>query len=174
MTTSPTSRRFILRSTKARRWLNTRRLRSSSTSKNFKGNSSATNSSFGLRVLMWEPGMKPRNPSILTSAPPRLVANTCDRTVASSACSCRTLSQARIYSMRRMDRVNCPSSFSSVRMKNSLVSFDCNTSSGLSTRLMDISWIGMYAAVLAPISIRAPLGSILKTVPATTSPGLKW
>ena len=30
----------------------------------------------GLRVLMWDPGMKPRRPSTRTKAPPRLVANT--------------------------------------------------------------------------------------------------
>ena len=92
---------------------------------------------------MCEPGINPRKPSILTKAPPRFVANTCDRTVASSACNCRTLSQARIYSIRRMDKVNCPSSFSSVRIKNSLVSLDCRTSSGFSTLLIDISWIGI-------------------------------
>ena len=106
ITTSPTSKRFILRSTSARRWDRTKRLRSSSTSKNFNGSSSPTKSSFGLRVLMCEPGINPRNPSILTKAPPRLVANTPERTVASSACNCRTRSQARIYSMRRMERVS--------------------------------------------------------------------
>ncbi|CCH66396.1 hypothetical protein RINTHH_2410 [Richelia intracellularis HH01] len=52
ITTSPTSKRFIFRSTKARRCDNTNRLRSSSTSKNFSGSSSPNKSSFGLRVLI--------------------------------------------------------------------------------------------------------------------------
>jgi hypothetical protein len=58
-------------------------------------------------------------------------------------------------------------------MKNSRTSPGSSTSLRFSTRLIDTSWRGMKAAVLAPMSIMAPLGSMANTVPFTTSPGLK-
>mmetsp|Transcript_29452 Transcript_29452/g.68599 ORF Transcript_29452/g.68599 Transcript_29452/m.68599 type:complete len:218 (-) Transcript_29452:366-1019(-) len=172
VTSWPGSRLVRRVSTTARRFETTRRLRAWSTSRNLSGTMVPTTSSVR-PAGAWEPGRKPRRPSKLTRAPPRLMERISAVMVQSSAWIWRTRSQARANSRRRIESLTCPFSSSPPMIWNSRLSPIERNCSMSSTRCIDTSAEFKNALDFPPTSTSAPDCSYCTTWPTTVSPTWK-
>mmetsp|Transcript_14507 Transcript_14507/g.43602 ORF Transcript_14507/g.43602 Transcript_14507/m.43602 type:complete len:305 (+) Transcript_14507:1007-1921(+) len=169
---SPRPTAAICSSRMARRLDTTSLPTSASTWRNLTRKVLPTSSSLS-SVARWEPGRKPRMPSMSQMQPPRLVASTVASMTTSSAWSCTTLSHAWRYSICLMDTRSWPLTWSSPITSNSRSSPTATTSVMAPTARRPASLRVMIAVDLAPISMSAPSLSICTTLPCTRSPRTK-
>mmetsp|Transcript_5471 Transcript_5471/g.21633 ORF Transcript_5471/g.21633 Transcript_5471/m.21633 type:complete len:248 (-) Transcript_5471:90-833(-) len=120
-----------------------------------------------------EPGMKPRMPSTSTRQPPRFVPSTVASMTTSSAWYWIMRSQASRNSICLMETSSWPETWSSPMTSNSRSSPMLTTFSTEPTERRPASFCVSSAVDLAPISTRAPSGSICTTEPVTRSPRTK-